>query len=261
MQAISLMYHDICEDPAESGFQGAGPALYKLTPDVFKAQLDAISEFSAVKPGLVTEWDNKSVPVFFTFDDGGKSALKAADMLEMLDWRGHFFVTTGEIGNTGFVNAGDIVDLHRRGHIIGSHSDNHPLRMAHLGQKDIREEWRVSLDKLSQILGGRVAVASVPGGLYSRKVGECAAENEIRFLFNSEPKIAVGRIGSCMILGRHTVRHNMQADEVLAIASGKVMPRLKQSLTWNLKKPLKMFGGRAFLELRRLLIDRNSRKG
>ena len=42
--------------------------------------------------------------VLLTFDDGGKSAVRIADLLEEQGWRGHFFITTAMIGEPGFVH-------------------------------------------------------------------------------------------------------------------------------------------------------------
>jgi peptidoglycan/xylan/chitin deacetylase (PgdA/CDA1 family) len=181
-------------------------------------------------------------------------------MLEKKGWFGHFFITTGKIGTETFVSRDEIIELHRRGHVVGSHSDSHPLRMASLSREEIFDEWRVSTEKLSEILGEKVTVASVPGGLYSKEVAECAEVCGIEFLFNSEPTRALQQIGNCRILGRYAVQNRMKAEEVSAIAAGSLSPRLKQTLIWNLKKPLKKVGGETFLKLRKFLISRKSGK-
>lgn len=258
MKAISLMYHDICERADASGFHGADAALYKISPTEFSSHLTAISAKIKEKPARVTEWENEANSVFITFDDGGKSALEAAEMLESKGWRGHFFITTGKIGTKTFVGRDEVIELHKRGHIVGSHSDSHPLRMASLSRKAIFDEWLISTEKLSEILGEKVTVASVPGGLYSKEVAECAEACGIEFLFNSEPTSTLRQIGNCRIFGRYAIQNWMKAGEVSAIAGGEWQPRLKQSLIWNLKKPLKKIGGEAFLKLRKFLITQKA---
>ena len=252
------MYHDICEDADASGFAGADAALYKISSAEFSSHLTAISTKVKEKLTLVTDWRNDANAVFITFDDGGKSALDAAEMLENKGWRGHFFVTTGRIGTKNFVGKEEIIELHRRGHLIGSHSDSHPLRMASLSRREIFEEWLISTEKLAEILGEKVTVASVPGGLYSKEAAECAAENGIEFLFNSEPTTSVRQIGNCLVFGRYAVQNWMKAPEVSAIAEGNLSPRLKQSLIWNAKKPLKKIGGETFLKIRKFLINQKT---
>jgi peptidoglycan/xylan/chitin deacetylase (PgdA/CDA1 family) len=258
MKAISLMYHDVCEDADASGFPGADAALYKISSAEFSSHLASISARINEKLACVTDWKTGSSAVFITFDDGGNSALAAAEMLESRGWRGHFFITTGRIGTENFVGIDEIIELHRRGHIVGSHSDSHPLRMASLSREKIFGEWRVSTEKLAEILGEKVTVASVPGGFYSKEVAECAAANGIEFLFNSEPTTAVNRIENCWIFGRYAVQSWMKAREIAAIAGGDLPPRLKQSLIWNAKKPFKKAGGETFLKLRKFLINQKT---
>lgn len=252
------MYHDICEDSSASGFAGADAALYKISSVEFSSHLEAISVKIKEKPTLVTDWNNDASAVFITFDDGGNSALKAAEVLENKGWYGHFFITTGRIGMENFVSRDEIIQLHRRGHVVGSHSDSHPLRMASLSREEIFNEWRVSIEKLAEILGEKIMVASVPGGFYSKEVAECAETNGIEFLFNSEPTTALRRIGNCWVLGRYAVQNWMKASEISAIANGDLPPRLKQILIWNLKKPLKRVGGETFLKLRKFLINQKT---
>lgn len=252
------MYHDVCDEPGESGFDGADAALYKISTAEFAAHLDAIAAKSKGNFGRATDWKSGESAAFITFDDGGASALAAARMLEEKGWRGHFFVTTGRIGTVGFVNKNDVIELKKRGHVVGSHSDSHPLRMASLSRAQIFEEWRVSTEKLAEITGEKIVVASVPGGLYSKTVAECAEANGIGFLFNSEPTLKVGKVGNCFILGRYAVQNGTSAAEISAIARGDLSPRLRQSLIWNAKKPLKKIGGESFLRLRKFLVNRRA---
>lgn len=254
------MYHDICNDARASGFAGADADIYKISRAEFAAHLTAISGKVEQKPSRVTDWKSDKSAVFITFDDGGQSALEAAAMLEEKGWRGHFFITTGRIGTENFVGENEIIELHRRGHVVGSHSDSHPLRMASLSRREIFDEWRISAEKLAAITGEKIISASVPGGLYSKTVAECAAENGIKFLFNSEPTTKIGRVGDCFIFGRYAVQNRTSAREISAIAGGDVSARLKQSLIWTAKKPLKKIGGESFLTLRKFLINRKTEK-
>jgi len=47
----------------------------------------------------------------------------AVALLEARGFSGHFFVTANFIGTRGFVGRGDIRELARRGHVVGSHSE------------------------------------------------------------------------------------------------------------------------------------------
>ncbi len=98
-----------------------------------------------------------------------------------------------------------IRELDRQGHVVGSHSCTHPLRMADLSMKELLIEWRQSLATLSEILGRNVDTASVPGGLYSKRVGLAARDAGVKILFTSEPKQYLEEIAEMKLVGRYSV--------------------------------------------------------
>jgi len=248
MKAISLLYHDVVPagDFAASGFAGGDAEIYKLELADFKRHL---AEIDAAAP-------NRS-SVHLTFDDGGASAHDhVAGLLEDLGWRGHFFITTNWIGKAGFVTADQIRDLRARGHVIGSHSCSHPPRMSYCSADQLRREWTNSIAVLSEIVGGHVDVASVPGGYYARNVAEAAAEAGIRTLFTSEPETRVQNIDGCAVLGRYTIQQGVSAATAAAIAAGRVIPRFHQSAYWNAKKVAKTLGGSSWLRMRKWILAR-----
>src|SRR5437588_9028953 len=154
---ISLMYHDIVPDghADESGFPGRDAARYKITPELFDAHLAAIDPWPAAS---------------ITFDDGGASALRVADALERRGRRGWFFITANYIGTPGFVDPPGIRELAGRGHVVGSHSCSHPLRMGHCSWSQLLDEWTRSRALLEDIVGDEVRAASVPGGDFAPQV-------------------------------------------------------------------------------------------
>jgi len=262
MRALSIMYHDVVEDAKfdSSGFSGESANSYKLRREDFARQLEAIR--SAVPEGAVSLISQRRAlgippPVFLTFDDGGSSAhWPIAAMLESYGWRGHFFVTTGRIGSPGFLSQAQVYDLHRRGHVIGSHSHSHPTRMAALAPDAMEREWRDSLARLAAILGETVKVASVPGGYYSRRVGRSAAAAGIEVLFNSEPSAAASSIDGCLVLGRYVLKRGMGPEWAAGFAAGRRAPRWKQAALWNSKRMVKMLSGGAYLKLREALFEK-----
>jgi peptidoglycan/xylan/chitin deacetylase (PgdA/CDA1 family) len=263
MRALSIMYHDVVEasDFASSGFPGEGADVYKMRCEDFERHLDAIR--AAVAPGTVSkiaarrEWPGPA-PVFLTFDDGGSSAVHpTADLLERHGYRGHFFITTERIGTQGFLTAGEVRELHERGHVVGSHSASHPTRMAVLTRAELDWEWRRSLEQLSEILGERVRAASVPGGYYSREVAESAANAGIEVLFTSDPTAEVTQVSGCLVLGRYAVQRGMKPYWSAGFAAGHYGPRLRQAILWNVKRVAKSLGGAVYLRLRRAILERN----
>src|SRR2546423_2382858 len=269
MKAIALMYHDVIGDgaPAESGFSGAHADLYKMEPGQFTAHLQAIAEAVPESPSRIFDLHREEAtataagarpPWLLTFDDGGVSAYThIAGRLEQLGWRGHFFMTTDYIGAPSFLNREQITELHRRGHIIGSHSASHPERMSRCSEEEMLREWAGSLHVLSDILGEPVRVASVPGGYYSTRVARAAAQAGIKILFTSEPTIQGRSVDGCLVLGRYTIQRRTTPEQGAAIPSGRALPRLKQLLVWNAKKPTKALGGKYYLKARKVLLDQS----
>jgi peptidoglycan/xylan/chitin deacetylase (PgdA/CDA1 family) len=189
-----------------------------------------------------------------TFDDGGVSAwTTVAERLEGRGWRGHFFIATDFINTPGVLSSEQIRDLHRRGHVVGSHSCSHPLQMRRLSSQDIFREWKDSAQILSSILGQMVQVASVPGGQYYEEVGHAASVAGIRVLFTSEPTDRHTHVGNCLILGRYAIRRRISPQTAAAIAQGCLGPRLYQSINWKVKKIAKALGGQQYLRIRQML--------
>ena len=259
---ISLMYHDVVERASHqaSGFGSADAALYKLEPAEFDRHLAAIQAVVSDRPILVTDLLVNKVgagrPWMMTFDDGGVSSYSPiADRLEALGWRAHFFITTDYIGAPAFMNRAQLRDLHRRGHIIGSHSCSHPLRFAARPWDELKREWSDSVQVLSDLLGEPVRIASLPGGQYSRAVAATAAAAGIQALFTSEPTTRCAEKDGCLILGRYAIQRGTSPQVAAAMAMGQGLSRYQQWLWWELKKITKRLGGDYYLRLRESWLD------
>lgn len=258
--AACLLYHDVVDgsDWESSGFTGPGTAKYKMNRIEFEAHLAAIAAARDTPPLSAHELGNAGVealPFLLTFDDGGESAAtRIAGMLEKYGWRGHFFITAGQIGKKGFVNPEQIRSLRKMGHIVGSHSFSHPTRMSNCSRGDLIEEWTRSLKILSDILGEPVDTASVPGGYYSTRVGETASASGIRVLFNSEPTTNIHRADECLVVGRYNISRGTPGSLSADLVSLRSQQRSRQWLFWNLKKVAKKVAGRPYLAARQLLL-------
>jgi peptidoglycan/xylan/chitin deacetylase (PgdA/CDA1 family) len=208
-----------------------------VTPELFAAHLDAIA-----------------VPAAFTFDDGGASAMAAADLLEARGLAGRFMITTNYIGTRGFLGERDIRDLARRGHVVGTHSCSHPLRMGRCGWAQLMEEWTRSCAALAAILGTAVRVASVPGGDFAPQVAEAAARSGITTLYTSEPTSEPRNAFGLTIVGRFAIQKWTTPRTAAALAAGDRLACARQAVVWNAKKISKRIGGERYLQLRRLLL-------
>lgn len=258
---ISFIYHDVVEGTnfGESGFVDAAADSYKLDAASFRAHLEVIAaeraHASYVKlldpDNLVTSAEAPGTRLLLTFDDGGVSAVKrTASLLESFGLRGFFFIATDFIGTKGFVHGEHIRDLHARGHGIGSHSASHPMRMANCSRDEMDTEWKKSTQVLADLIDSPVVAASVPGGYYSKAVAAAASCCGIRLLFTSEPTTKLGRVGSCAVLGRYSVKALTAPAEIGKLARAGAATRLRYRAVWDGKKVLKRLGGRGWLALR-----------
>jgi peptidoglycan/xylan/chitin deacetylase (PgdA/CDA1 family) len=211
----SLGYHDVTDQPSESGFQRNGAVAFKLGARQFHQHLDRIA-LSGITPALVTDIDltRPGRHLLLTFDDGGKSAVRIGDELCRRGWRGHFFITTGLIGRRTFLTAGEIRHLRRSGHLVGSHSHSHPDIYRELQWEQMIVEWRRSSDLLAQLLGEPCSSGAVPGGEISADVLRSAGAAGLRYLFTSEPSVRPQIASGCWILGRFCVKTSTSADDI-----------------------------------------------
>lgn len=228
MRLISLMYHDI----------QATPHRYSFTIEEFRGHLAAIRE--AVQGAPAASVETRGLPGFaLTFDDGHPGWLQAAEALQELQWKAFFFVITGAVGKAGALDRCDIRRLADMGHVIGSHSADHPHRLSAREDAFILDQWSRSKAALEDMLGREVTCASVPGGFYSARVGRAAMAAGIRNLFTSEPVAASWDVGGCRIFGRFTLTNAMSASKIARIAAGAPCEHARQYLAWNAKKALK----------------------
>jgi peptidoglycan/xylan/chitin deacetylase (PgdA/CDA1 family) len=251
----TLMYHDIASRArqAEVGFGGPLASRYKLEPDAFEAHLDALAA-TGLRVGTLDA--NESPPqLLLSFDDGGSSALLAAEALERRGWHGQFFITTGRLGTPGFLSAEELRELARRGHAIGGHSHTHPTYMGRLSREELDREWARSRDVIGEILGAPPRTASVPGGYLSRAVIASAAAAGYELLFTSEPTARVAH-DELVVRGRYTIWATTPARVAAAYASGRRLACGRLWLEWNTKKLAKRASPAAYQALRRLRARR-----
>jgi hypothetical protein len=258
MKAMSLGYHDVT-DNSKGALQGHR-ALYKLDREDFRKHMQCIrdrGQAATVRAiDRIEEWKENEAPAFLTFDDGELGSYDSvAPELELHGWRGHFFITTDWIGRDGFMDRAQIRELRQRGHVIGSHSCTHPSRMSILTPEQLRKEWSESCAILSDIMGEKTRVASIPDGYYSKEVARAAAASGIEVLFTSEATASTWIVDGCLVLGRYFIQIHTPPVISGAIAAGATWPRLKQTLLWELKRPVKAVAGETYFTIRRYLIS------
>ena len=265
MGPISLLYHDVVDgDPGTSGFPGADADSYKLEESNFTDHLEKIAACGAGHRVRVlsstSELAGQPVgSILLTFDDGGVTAINpTARLLEARGWRGHFFIVTAKIDQPGFLSRAQILDLHRRGHHIGSHSHSHPSQFSKLSYAEMLDEWKESRRVLADVIGTHPISVSVPGGFFSRKVAHAARKAGYEILFNSEPTSKVRYLDGLGILGRYGIKRDTSAASAQSLARGDLAPRVLQTVLWNVKKPAKQIGGNTWFAFRRWMFEKST---
>ncbi len=218
----SLMYHEIVTTPTGSR--------YAVTLDEFKRHLSAIQERAP---------DETGSGFAITFDDGHPGWLDAGEALAQLGWKAIFFVVTRAIGRPGELSTADLRLLAGMGHLIGSHTVDHPPSLSDRDYEFIKLQWTRSKAFLEDALGAPVLTAAVPGGYYSDEVGRAADEAGLRYLFTSEPVTSSWNAGHCVVLGRYTIFNGTSARLAAALAAGDSWATASQFAAWNVKKTIR----------------------
>lgn len=244
------MYHCVYETTTnESGFQNPEAARYKISSFEFEKQIKGIVGYYKQK---LLSIDN----IIITFDDGGISfASIIAPILEKYGIKGYFFISTKYINTKGFLTEADILDLHNRGHVIGSHSHSHPKNMGQLSDNDLYDEWNKSVEILTRIISTPIATASIPGGSYSRKLLKIAQKCGIQTMYTSTPKLSITRKDCMNVIGRFSVQNNMNSDDIISIIGSKYT-RLIIYNKYLLLKLLRILLGNYYFKIRLIVLKK-----
>ena len=131
------MYHRLVDD------QSIIIDEYDIEISLFKQHVAIINE--------------RNLDVTFTFDDGYKSDLEAAKILNTYNKKGLFFVTTDWIGKKGHLSREDIKNIHEMGHKIGSHSSSHCM-LNQVPEIQANIELKRSKETLEKIVGLKLLI-------------------------------------------------------------------------------------------------------
>jgi len=198
---LTFLYHEATDNPSDSGFQRNSALPYKHKVEEFYSNIDII-EKNRKNIITVDKLNTHSNATLLTFDDGGKSALLIAEYLEKYNLKGHFFITTSLIGDKYFLGKDEIIDLHNRGHIIGSHSHSHPNVFKSLTYDKMVFEWSRSKSILEDLLNTKIKICSIPGGDSNSNSYLSAKECGYDFIFDSEPTLKPRNKDGITVLGR-----------------------------------------------------------
>ena len=247
MAISTLMYHGIVEANSTNR--------YHLSIHDFRRHLEGLRQRLGRAPAVPDSSGAPMTGFALTFDDGHPGWLGAGEELSQLGWKAVFLVVTSAIGRPGELSKDDLRRLASMGHVVGSHTVDHPA-LAGQSLDFIVRQWSESKAFLEDVLGESVTAAAVPGGYYSASVGKGAHAAGIRHLFTSEPVRTPWREGDCVVYGRFAVLNGMSAGRVADLAAGAPLPCAGQFAAWQGKKVLKSALGTSYLRLREAALRR-----
>jgi peptidoglycan/xylan/chitin deacetylase (PgdA/CDA1 family) len=173
------MYHELGRTGRVTCRTEPGYRRYVVPESRFRAQIEWLARegIRGVATGeAVADRFRASRTVAMTFDDGCETdAIAAAPVLATYGMSATFYIVTGWIGRTGFLNLGQIRELAKAGFEVGSHTVSHAF-LTGLDDVQLRYQLRSSRDALEQAIGAQVHHLSCPGGRWSRRVARAAIE-------------------------------------------------------------------------------------
>lgn len=160
-----LMYHGIgC--PASHGEEN-----YTIPVDNFISQLDIIRQHPVLTYNQFVAGEAAPAgSVVITFDDGERSVITTAlPLMRERGLTGAVFMTTGWIGQSGYLTVDDLKLLKEAGWTIGTHGVTHRL-LSDLPAEEIRLELEESRRVLADIIQEEPQHLALPGGRGNRSV-------------------------------------------------------------------------------------------
>jgi len=175
-------------------FHGLGPPARRLEPGEENYWVDPDFFFEILD--LVRHLRDR-VSTCFTFDDGNYSDISIG--AEGLARHGHkaiFFVLAGRVDEPGSLGRGDIKDLQRAGHFIGSHGYDH---LDWRAQDDAGLVWELDTARqsLENITGHRIETAAIPFGRYNRRVMKALKIRHYTRVYSSDG--GASRVGQYLV--------------------------------------------------------------
>jgi peptidoglycan/xylan/chitin deacetylase (PgdA/CDA1 family) len=170
------MYHEL--QPAGFDISKREPTSrhYIVRAADFRDQLTWLksSGFEALTVSQALSVGDRRNAVVITFDDGAESDLTVAvPLLKEFGFSATFYLTSGVLGQKGFLSGAQAQELAREGFEIGCHSRSH-RNLNHLNESGLEEEIIRAKEELEGIVGMPVEHYSCPGGCWTPLAAEVA---------------------------------------------------------------------------------------
>jgi peptidoglycan/xylan/chitin deacetylase (PgdA/CDA1 family) len=250
---VGLMYHSLGD------YQGN---TYNIDINNFKDQIFWLKEEGYIVEGFrgfinrkgTNKWPERYA--LLSFDDGYKSFLKAADILNGIGFTGTFFVTKDWCKNRrNFLSDLEIKELGSTQE-IGSHTLSHP-NLTIIPKKSIHYELFESKKWIEDIIQGHTHSLSVPGGSINSKVIKTALEVGYKLIGNSkEWWNRMDYVLSSNVVNRVAIRRSTSLNTFKNIVNININFYLKRRLrSYLLYLPKSMFSDQQIRMIYKVLFS------
>lgn len=250
---VFLMYHEL-ELPGRPLCQSEpGYVRYILTQEAFRSQMNWLVQngWRGLSVGEALRYPpEKSVAI--TFDDGTETDLIAAvPLLKEKELNATFYVTSGFTGNSGYMSAAQVRELHALGFEIGCHSMTHAY-LDDLDEPALRREIVDAGMKLEDIVGTKIEHFSCPGGRYDDRTPVLMRRAGYRSMATSGAHINSSTTDPYR-LGRVAILRNTDVNTFGRICDGQRLWRMR--LGENLRGAAKrVLGNSTYDRVRKRLL-------
>jgi peptidoglycan/xylan/chitin deacetylase (PgdA/CDA1 family) len=215
------MYHEM-ENPGRPIHQNEpGYVRYVVPTNHFRAQMETlkIDGWKGLGVGdAIACFADKTVAI--TFDDGCETDLLfAAPILRELGFGATFYITSGWLGQPGYLNPAQLRELSSLGFEIGCHSMSHRY-LTELDVAGLRREIVDSKLQLEEVTGKPVEHFSCPGGRFDERVAKIACAAGYLTVATSETH-ANTRMTDRFALGRFAIMRHTTLPEFRRLCRGR----------------------------------------
>jgi peptidoglycan/xylan/chitin deacetylase (PgdA/CDA1 family) len=223
-RTVFLMYHEL-EEPRRTLCQSdPGYVRYVLSSAQFRAQMQLLRDKGwrgvSVSEGLT----HSSDAIVITFDDGCETDLLcAAPILREFRFGATFYITTGFLGNPGYLSHAELQELCGLGFEIGCHSMTHAY-LTDLDDAGLYREIAEAKTRLEDLIGLPVLHFSCPGGRHNYRVAEVAREAGYQTVATSRMRANSARTHR-FSLGRVAVMRATSLETFTTLCSGQGLKR------------------------------------
>lgn len=246
--ASYLMYHELERPGRALCDDSPGYIRYVVREEDFLRQLDHLRARGNAGLDVSTALMRPSPGVAITFDDGCETDLLiAAPALRERDFGATFYITTGFLGQRGYLDSQQLRTLAESGFEIGSHGVTHRF-LPDLPDEALLTELSDSKRRLEDIVGRPVAHLSCPGGRWDERVALWASNVGYVTVATSRPGLNPARADK-LNLARNVILRHTSLSAFEQVCGGR-RTGMNHVRTRALDFAKVVLGNRAYVQLR-----------